>query len=97
VTQPALSTQLDLLFEAGYVNRTEDGNWLLCRDLDKVSLLSLYQAGEFYLPVAEILRIPNESEWDAAFFRSISGSESNMQLSLKAMYTQASKRKQENQ
>jgi len=85
-----LSEQLELLLEAGYVTRSEDGDWLLCRDLDSVSLLNLYHAGKFYLPVGEALEIPSRSEWDAAFFGSISERELNMQQSLKAMYTQSS-------
>ena len=88
VTEPVLAAQLGLLFEAGFVTRDEDGSWLLCRDLDTVSLLNLYQAGEFYLPVGEKLEIPSKSEWDAAFFRSVSEGELNMQQSLKEMYTQ---------
>lgn len=90
VTEPVLSGQLGLLFGAGFVTRTEDGDWLLCRDLETVSLLNLYNAGEFYLPVGEKLDVPSQSEWDEAFFRSISESELNMQQSLKDMYTQTS-------
>jgi len=88
VTEPVLAGQLGLLFDAGIVTRSEDGNWLLSRDLDAVTLLDLYQAGEFYLPVGETLGIPSKSEWDAAFFRSISLGKLNMQQSLKQMYTQ---------
>ena len=88
VTEPILAVQLSLLFEAGLVTRNEDGSWLLCRDLNTVSLLDLYQAGEYYLPIGEQLEVPSESEWDSAFFRSISGHELNMQQSLKIMYTQ---------
>jgi len=88
VTERVLVGQLGLLFEAGYVTRNEDGSWLLCRDLDTVSLLNLYQAGEFYLPVGEKLEIPSKSEWDTAFFRSVSLDELNMQQSLKEMYSQ---------
>ena len=89
VTEPVLANQLGLLFDAGYVTRSEDGSWLLCRDMDSVSLLSLYQAGEFYLPVGEEPEIPTTSEWDEAFFRSVSGGELNMHQSLKEMYTQS--------
>lgn len=88
VTEPELARQLGLLSEAGFVTRNEDGNWLLSRDLDTVSLLKLYHAGEFYLPVGETLEIPSKSEWDAAFFKSVSTGELNMQQSLKEMYTQ---------
>lgn len=88
VTEPVLAGQLDLLHEAGLVTRNENGNWLLCRDLHTVSLLDLYHAGEYYLPVGEKLEVPSKSEWDPVFFRSISVHELNMQQSLKEMYTQ---------
>ena len=88
VTEPVLAEQLRLLFRAGIVTRTEDGDWLLSRDLGKISLLDLYHAGEYYLPVGEKLDLPSKSEWDDAFFRSISAGELNMQQSLKQMYSQ---------
>ncbi len=88
VTEPGLADQLGLLFDAGIVTRSESGNWLLCRDLDTVSLLNLYRSGGYYLPVGETLEIPSKSEWDAAFFRSVTHDELNMQQSLKDMYTQ---------
>ena len=88
VTEQVLAGQLELLHNAGLVTRNEDGSWLLCRDLDTVSLLDLYHAGEYYLPIGEELEIPSKSEWDPVFFRSISEHELNMQQSLKAMYLQ---------
>jgi membrane protein len=87
-TEPGLANQLRLLFDAGFVTRSESGSWLLCRDLDAVSLLDLYRAGQYYLPVNEQMEIPSKSEWDAAFFRSVTLRELNMQQSLKDMYTQ---------
>jgi len=87
-TEPGLASQLGLLFDAGIITRSESGNWLLCRDLDTVSLLDLYRSGGYYLPVGETLEIPSKSEWDAAFFRSVTQGELNMQQSLKDMYTQ---------
>lgn len=86
-TETGVVAQLNLFVDAGFVTRSEDGNWLLCRDLDSVSLLDLYRAGRYYLPVNEILEIPSESEWDRAFFRSIELGEMNMKQSLKAMYS----------
>ena len=94
-TETELATQLSLLFDAGIVTRSETGTWLLCRDLDKVSLLELYRAGEYYLPVDETLEVPSKSEWDEAFFRSVKLGELNMQQSLKAMYTNAGSEKLE--
>ena len=87
-TETELVSQLGVLFEAGIVTRAETGSWLLCRDLDAVSLLDLYRAGEYFLPLSEALEAPSNSEWDAQFFRSIKLGELNMQQSLKSMYTQ---------
>ncbi len=86
-TEAALARELNLLYDAGIATRDETGNWLLSRDLDTVRLLDLYRAGQYYLPVNETLEIPSESEWDEAFFRSVSAGELNMEQSLKAMYT----------
>ena len=94
-TETELATQLSLLFDAGIITRSESGTWLLCRDLDSVSLLELYRAGEYYLPVDEILEVPSKSEWDEAFFRSVKLGVLNMQQSLKAMYTNAGSEKLE--
>ncbi len=87
-TEPGLANQLAILFGAGFVIRDESGNWLLSRDLHSISLLDLYRAGEFYLPVNEQMEIPSKSEWDAVFFRSVSLDGLNMQQSLESMYTQ---------
>ena len=87
-TEPGLANQLQLLYDAGFVTRNESGNWLLCRSLHGISLLDLYRAGEYYLPVNEQLEIPSKSEWDTAFFRSVSLGELNMQQSLESMYSQ---------
>ena len=88
-TETALARELSLLYDVGIVTRDEDGNWLLSRDLDSVWLLDLYRAGRYYLPVNEKLEILSESEWDEAFFRSITAGELNMEQSLKAMYCSA--------
>ena len=87
-TESELADQLGLLHEADIVTCSESGSWLLCRDLDSVSLLQLYRAGEYYLPVNENLENPSKSEWDEAFFRSVKLGELSMQQSLKSMYTQ---------
>jgi membrane protein len=88
-TETGLASQLSQLFDAGIVTRDETGSWLLCRDLDTVSLLDLYRAGEYYLPVGEKLEIPSQSEWDAAFFNSVKLGDLEMQQSLKSLYTEA--------
>ncbi len=88
-TEIELAGQLALLDDAGIVTRNESGNWLLCRDLEKVSLLDLYRAGEYFLPLGETLDVASESAWDTAFFRSVALGEVNMQQSLKDMYSQS--------
>ena len=89
VTEGQLADQFVLLVEAGIVTRNEDGNWLLCRDLETVSLLDLYRSGEYYLPLGETLETPGECEWDEVFFKSFALDEVNMQQSLKDMYKQS--------
>jgi membrane protein len=55
------------LAEESLVRRDEGGDWLLARDLGSLTLGGLYLAGDFYLPVAEIERLPRESSCDRAF------------------------------
>ncbi|MGD8383886.1 MAG: YihY family inner membrane protein [Lysobacterales bacterium] len=86
-TEAELVGLLMLFYDAGLVTRDEDGEWLLCRDLDSVSLLDLYRAGNFYLPVDERFDIPSESEWDSAFFQSLSTTGIDMDRPLKALYS----------
>jgi len=86
-TETELVDQLLRFYDAGIVTRNEDGDWLLCRDLNSVSLLDLYRAGQFYLPVNETFEIPSTSEWDAAFFGSVSLGEMKMDQSLKSLYS----------
>lgn len=88
-TEIELAGQLQLLENAGIVTRNERGNWLLCRDLDRVSLLDLYRAGEYFLPIGETPEFVSESAWDTAFFKAVTPGEMNMQRSLKDMYSQA--------
>lgn len=93
-TETGLGRQLGLLNKAGIVSRTESGEWLLCRDLENVSLLELYQAGSYYMPVDETLDIPSKGEWDAAFLASIKLGELNMTQSLKSMYVESEKQEE---
>jgi hypothetical protein len=83
-----LHEQLQRLSRAGLVTRSESGDWLLCRDLETVSLVELYKAGGYYLPVDESLDIPSKGKWDAAFLASVKLGELNMTQSLKSMYSE---------
>ncbi|MCW8873012.1 YihY family inner membrane protein [Pseudomonadota bacterium] len=55
------------LGDENVATRDEDGNWLLARDLRSLSLGGLYLMGDYYLPVAEIAKLPQESRWDQAY------------------------------
>ncbi len=85
-TETQLVKQLGVLFDSGMATRNQDGDWLLSRDLENVSLLDLYRAGEYYLPVSEEPEIPSRTEWDDVFFKSVKLGKLNMQQSLKEMY-----------
>jgi membrane protein len=89
VTENGLAHQLGILFDANIAKSTEAGDWLLCRDLDRVSLLDLYRAGKYYLPLDETREIPSTSAWDEVFFKATALGESDMQRSLQGMYSQS--------
>ena len=55
------------LADARVVTRDEDGNWLLARDLGALSLGALYLLGDYYLPVGEIDKLPQDNDWDRAY------------------------------
>jgi membrane protein len=48
-----------------------NGNWLLARDLEELSLNELYDRGNYFLPLDEIERLPRETGWDRAFVASL--------------------------
>lgn len=52
--------------DARFIHADDDGDWLLSADLDELSLGELYRSGVFTLPVEEIERLPQESDWDRA-------------------------------
>ena len=45
----------------------EEGNWMLLRDLEDFTLGDLYRAGDYYLPLGDVDRLPRESAWDEVF------------------------------
>jgi len=58
---------LGQLAEARVVTRDEDGDWLLSRDLASLSLGSLYQQGDYFLPLGELDDLPENTDWDRAY------------------------------
>ena len=76
------------LAEADLVTRDAAGDWLLTRDLDRVTLLDLYRAGRFHLPVGETPDLDGDSPWDAAFVAALGAEDAavNLGASLKSLY-----------
>ena len=53
------------------MTRDEDGNWLLLRDLDSLSLGELYRTGDYFLPATETDRLPRATPWDEAYVEAL--------------------------
>ena len=59
------------LEQARIVTRDEAGDWLLSRDTADLTLGDLYDSGNYHLPVTRREAVPVETEWDAAFEKTI--------------------------
>jgi membrane protein len=53
------------------VTTDEEGNWMLTRDLGELSIGELYSYGDYYLPLGEIEKLPNESSWDEGYINGL--------------------------
>lgn len=53
--------------EERIVTIDDDGNWLLARDLQDLTLSELYRAGDYYLPFGQTGELPRESAWDNVY------------------------------
>ncbi|MFU8833356.1 MAG: YihY family inner membrane protein, partial [Wenzhouxiangella sp.] len=77
--------------EAGFIQCDHEGDWLLSADLDEISLMELYRAGQFILPIGELPQLPVESHWDRALYNELSPVDSQagdvMQCSIKSLLT----------
>ena len=58
--------------EEHIVTTDDDGNWLLARDLEDLTLADLYRCGDYYLPFGEANQLPRESRWDDIYVDSLS-------------------------
>jgi len=80
---------LGWFFDAAYIHRDDDGDWLLSADLDEVSLAELYRCGPFIFPIGEFDDLPIESHWDRALIESLAEAEGHadrlMQRSVKSL------------
>ena len=80
-----LSHALDWLEQQRLIERNEDGDYLLLRDLDSLSLKSLYQLGNFALPEHAL----NELKHFEPFARSVwQAIEPDMQQPVKTLFMQ---------
>ena len=86
VPDSLLQRLLSQFLEAGVVARDQQDNWFLCRDLDHYSLLDLYQAGYYHLPLGQDLDLPTKSTWDRAFLDATAPGGLAMDRSLKSLY-----------
>jgi membrane protein len=59
------------LREGNIATRDEDGDWVLTRDLETLTLGELYLRGDFYLPLSDIPELPQESARDRAYVASL--------------------------
>ncbi len=86
VQESLLQRLLGQFLEVGIVTRDQQDNWLLSRDLDHFSLLDLYRAGHFHLPLGQDLDLPTQSTWDRAFLDATGPGGLAMDRSLKSLY-----------
>lgn len=77
---------LSEFYRAGILTQDQNDHWLLTRDLDNFSLLDLYHAGHFHLPLGRAPDLPRASHWDRPFLDAISIDKLQMSQSLKSMY-----------
>lgn len=72
------------------VTTDADGDILLRRDLDELSLADLYNHGEYYLPIGDTAELPLDSEWDRAYVEVLNRMQEHdgtyWSRSLKSMY-----------
>jgi membrane protein len=72
------------------LTKVEDGNWMLARDLEELTLGDLYDVGDYHLPLGEVQGLPQESGSDQAFVASLARvrkhSEAERNQPLREMY-----------
>jgi membrane protein len=89
VSDSMLQRLLEQFHQAGFVTRDQQDNWLLTRDLDQVSLLDLYHAGHYYLPMGRLPEVPSTGRWDQPFLHAIRADNLQMSQSLRSLYLSA--------
>ena len=57
--------------EENILSMTEEGVWVLARDIEDFTLGDLYQLGDYYLPLGELSGLPRDSAIDQAYIDSL--------------------------
>jgi membrane protein len=86
VRESLLQRLLGQFLRAGIVTRDQQDDWVLTRDLDHYSLLDLYLAGHFHLPLGQTPEAPGKGQWDQAFMDATDANRLHMDRSLKSLY-----------
>jgi len=86
VSSMVLKRLLEHFIQAGIVTQDQQSNWLLSRDLDRLTVLDLYHAGRFHLPLGRPVNLPTTSAWDEALLTRIESGVPDLNLPLKPLY-----------
>ncbi|NND45331.1 MAG: YihY family inner membrane protein [Xanthomonadales bacterium] len=89
VADTLLQRLLEQFLREGIMTCGHDDYWVLARDMDHFTLLDLYHAGHFHLPLGGKPDVPTTSRWDAAFLAATNPDKLDMQRSLKSLYREA--------
>lgn len=77
---------LESLMRERLLTPNSDEDWVLVRDLSRYTVLDLYGAGEYHLPIGKDLPVPSTSPWDEAFMTMLNDVALDMDRPLAAMY-----------
>lgn len=88
VASARLQAILASLVRENLVTQDENG-WLLKRDLSRYSLLELYQAGDYHLPIGKKVPVPSSNPLDPIFLEIINGERVNLERSLTEIFDEA--------
>jgi membrane protein len=79
-------------------NTDEEGNWMLARDIEDLSLGDFYRQGDYYLPLGDLENLPVESERDQVFVDSLrhirERGETEWDRSLRSLYLDSGKERE---
>jgi membrane protein len=86
VTPDRLQALLAELAAQDVVSRDRQDRVMLKRDLERLTLRQLYQAGDYHLPMADEAPVPSTSPWDRLILKTINAKEMNMDRTLAYLF-----------